>query len=130
MIQAPTPNGLSFDPLALLEDRRFPVQTLLDAGSQALAFDPEGKEAAAAIMPEVQMMISTYAAIDVADPVGPVTEWGAFRVLDFSRVRSLMKAPVLVNLRNACDPAETERQAWPLAASARGGRTHRQLGWS
>jgi UDPglucose 6-dehydrogenase len=81
------------------------VQTLLDAGAEVVAYDPEGMEAAAAIMPEVKMAPSTYAAVEGADAVALVTEWDAFRALDFARVKGLMNAPVLVDLRNVYDPA-------------------------
>jgi UDPglucose 6-dehydrogenase len=35
-----------------------------------------------------------------------VTPWDAFRVLDLRRVRDLLAAPVVVDLRNIFDPAE------------------------
>ncbi|MBA4354229.1 MAG: UDP-glucose 6-dehydrogenase [Novosphingobium sp.] len=82
------------------------VQTLLDAGAEVVAYDPEGMEAAAAIMPRVEMAPNTYAAIEGADAVVLVTEWDAFRALDFNRVKRLAKAPVIVDLRNVYDPAE------------------------
>jgi UDPglucose 6-dehydrogenase len=82
------------------------VQTLLDAGAQVVAYDPEGMEAAAAILPGVTMVENTYDAIEGADAVVLVTEWDAFRALDFNRVKRLVKAPVIVDLRNVYDPAE------------------------
>ncbi|MFN3470588.1 MAG: UDP-glucose dehydrogenase family protein, partial [Novosphingobium sp.] len=82
------------------------VQTLLDAGAEVVAYDPEGMEAAAAIMPEVKMATSAYAAVEGADAVALVTEWDAFRALDLARVKALVKSPVLVDLRNVYDPAE------------------------
>ncbi|WP_298284000.1 UDP-glucose/GDP-mannose dehydrogenase family protein [Novosphingobium sp.] len=95
------------------------VQTLLDAGAQVVAYDPEGMEAAAAIMPEVQMVNSTYAAVEGADAVALVTEWDAFRALDFARVKSLMKAPVLVDLRNVYDPAEARAAGFAYSSVGR-----------
>ena len=82
------------------------VQTLLDAGAEVVAYDPEGMEAAAAIMPEVTMAPNAYAAIEGADAIVLVTEWDAFRALDFARIRRLANAPVMVDLRNVYDPAE------------------------
>jgi UDPglucose 6-dehydrogenase len=34
-----------------------------------------------------------------------ITEWNEFRALDLDRVKSLMKSPVMVDLRNVYDPA-------------------------
>jgi UDPglucose 6-dehydrogenase len=35
-----------------------------------------------------------------------VTEWDAFRALDFGRIHDRAKAPVLIDLRNVYDPAQ------------------------
>ena len=95
------------------------VQTLLDAGAEVVAYDPEGMEAAAAIMPDVKMVASTYAAVEGADAVALVTEWDAFRALDFGRVKSLMNAPVLVDLRNVYDPAEARAAGFAYSSVGR-----------
>ena len=95
------------------------VQTLLDAGAEVVAYDPEGMEAAAEIMPEVTMAASTYAAVAGADAVALVTEWDAFRALDFARVKSLMNAPVLVDLRNVYDPTEARAAGFAYSSIGR-----------
>ena len=95
------------------------VQTLLDAGAEVVAYDPEGMEAAAAIMPEVKLAGSTYAAVEGADAVALVTEWDAFRALDFTRVKGLMNAPVLVDLRNVYDPAEARAAGFAYSSVGR-----------
>jgi len=38
-----------------------------------------------------------------------VTEWDAFRALDLGRIKSLLKTPLLVDLRNVYPAAEAER---------------------
>ena len=80
------------------------AQALTDAGVKVAAYDPEGMELAAPLMPEVQMADSPYDAIDGADAVAIVTEWDAFRALDLARVKQLARAPVLVDLRNIYRP--------------------------
>jgi UDPglucose 6-dehydrogenase len=35
-----------------------------------------------------------------------VTEWDAFRALDFPRIKDLAKAPILVDLRNIYNPED------------------------
>lgn len=95
------------------------VQTLLDAGAEVVAYDPEGMEAAAAIMPGVEMATNTYAAVEGADAVVLVTEWDAFRALDFNRVKRLAKAPVLVDLRNVYDPEELRAAGFEYSSVGR-----------
>ncbi|MAC56794.1 MAG: UDP-glucose 6-dehydrogenase [Novosphingobium sp.] len=86
------------------------AQTLNDAKVSVAAYDPEGMEQARPLMSEVEMMGDPYSAIDGADAVVIVTEWDAFRALDLNRVKSLLKAPVLVDLRNIYQP-EAMREA-------------------
>ncbi len=82
------------------------AQALADAGVNVAAYDPEGMELAAPLMPGVTMTTGAYAAIEEADAVVLVTEWDAFRALDLARVRELARAPVLVDLRNVYEPSD------------------------
>lgn len=65
------------------------------------------------------MAASTYVAVAEADAVALVTEWDAFRALDFARVKSLMNAPVLVDLRNVYDPAEARAAGFAYSSIGR-----------
>ena len=82
------------------------AMTLQDAGANVVAYDPEGMEQARPLMPGVEMVDSPYAAIDKADAIVIVTEWDAFRALDIKRVKEMVNAPVLVDLRNIYEPEE------------------------
>lgn len=95
------------------------VQTLLDAGAEVVAYDPEGMEAAAEIMPGVEMATNAYAAIEGADAVVLVTEWDAFRGIDFNRVKRLAKAPVIVDLRNVYDAKELRAAGFEYSSVGR-----------
>ncbi|MXP13376.1 nucleotide sugar dehydrogenase [Altererythrobacter confluentis] len=82
------------------------AMALHDAGVEVTAYDPEGMEQAAPLMPEVTMMKDPYSAIDGADAVVIVTEWDVFRALDLGRVKELAKVPLLVDLRNIYRPGD------------------------
>ncbi|TMM48705.1 UDP-glucose dehydrogenase family protein [Qipengyuania marisflavi] len=82
------------------------AQTLVDAGVNVAAYDPEGMALAQPLMPEVAMQDDPYAAIADADAIAIVTEWDAFRALDLRRVKDIAKAPVLVDLRNIYRPED------------------------
>jgi UDPglucose 6-dehydrogenase len=84
------------------------VQTLQDAGAQIRAFDPEGMEQARLVLDNVTYCAGAYEALDGADAVAIVTEWDAFRALDLERVKSLLKSPILVDLRNIYPRDEAE----------------------
>jgi UDPglucose 6-dehydrogenase len=76
------------------------AQALGDAGVKVRAYDPEGMAAAKAMMPDLSYCGDAYEAAAGADAVVVVTEWDAFRALDFQRLKAAMTAPVLIDLRN------------------------------
>lgn len=76
------------------------VQGLQDGGAKVRAFDPEGMEAAKAVLSDVTYGPDAYTIAEGADALVLVTEWDAFRALDFPRLRSLMNDPLFVDLRN------------------------------
>ena len=80
------------------------IQTLQDAGATIAAYDPEGVEQAKLVLNNVEYCDSPYQALEGADAMVLVTEWDAFRALDLSRVKSLLKSPVVVDLRNVYEP--------------------------
>ena len=48
-----------------------------------------------------------------------MTEWDAFRALDFGRARKLLKEPLLVDLRNLYDRDDVERHGFRYVAVGR-----------
>ncbi len=95
------------------------AQALTDAGVTVAAYDPEGMELAAPLMPGVQMCASPYDAIGDADAIAIVTEWDAFRALDFARIKSIAKAPVLVDLRNIYRPEDVRAAGFTYTSIGR-----------
>jgi UDPglucose 6-dehydrogenase len=95
------------------------VQALQDAGVRVVAYDPEGMEAAKPLMPGVEFRAEPYAVAEGADALALVTEWDAFRALDFGRLAGLMKAPVLVDLRNVYDPEEVRKAGFAYSSIGR-----------
>ncbi|MPZ11533.1 MAG: nucleotide sugar dehydrogenase [Kiloniellaceae bacterium] len=82
------------------------IPALLEAGAKVRAFDPEGMEQANALLPGVAWCQNAYEAMTGADAVAILTEWNEFRALDLGRVKALMTAPVMVDLRNVYNPAD------------------------
>jgi len=79
------------------------VPALQAMGATVQAFDPEAHEARQ-LLPGVVFKADPYEAVDSADVVVIVTEWDQFRALDLARVKALMRAPNLVDLRNIYKP--------------------------
>ncbi|MEL0114401.1 MAG: nucleotide sugar dehydrogenase, partial [Rickettsiales bacterium] len=79
------------------------VPALQRAGATVQAFDPAGMEEAKKVLQDVVWCAETYEAIAGSDAAVIVTEWNEFRSLDFERMKSTMKSPILVDLRNIYD---------------------------
>ena len=48
-----------------------------------------------------------------------VTEWDAFRALDFDRVKTLLKTPVIVDLRNIYRAADIRKRGFTYVSVGR-----------
>ena len=82
------------------------VPTLQAAGARVRAYDPEGMTEAKSLLKDVEWCDDAYATLPQADAVVIITEWNEFRLLDLKRIKSLMKQPVMVDLRNIYNPEE------------------------
>ena len=98
------------------------IQALQDAGAKVRAYDPEGMEAAAAVLKDVEYATSAYAAVEGAAAAVIVTEWDAFRALDLPRIKAAMAEPVLVDLRNIYPPAQAEEAGLRYVGIGRPGK--------
>ena len=82
------------------------VAGLQDAGATIRAYDPEGMEEAETMMANVTWCADAYETMGGADAVSIITEWNQFRALDLERAKGLLKAPVMIDLRNIYDPED------------------------
>ena len=82
------------------------VEGLLERGARVRAHDPEAMEQAKLVFGDrVEYCEHNYDVLDGADALVIVTEWRQYRVPDFDRMRSLLKAPMIIDGRNLFDPA-------------------------
>jgi len=80
------------------------VPALQKAGATIRAYDPEGAKEAKKLL-DVELCADAYAPLQDADGVVILTEWNEFRALDLPRMKSLLKQPLMVDLRNIYRPA-------------------------
>ncbi|MEO5494531.1 MAG: UDP-glucose/GDP-mannose dehydrogenase family protein [Sphingomonas sp.] len=95
------------------------IQSLLDAGATVRAYDPEGMEAAKAMMPDVTYCSSAYEAATGADAVAIVTEWDTFRALDLKRLAGVMAGNAMVDLRNIYRPEDVAKAGFAYSSVGR-----------
>jgi len=82
------------------------VPALQRAGATVRAFDPAGMHEAQGLLKDVDYMDGPYQTLEGADAVVIITEWDEFRALDLKRLKSLMKSPIMIDLRNIYRPDE------------------------
>ncbi|HOV86001.1 MAG TPA: UDP-glucose/GDP-mannose dehydrogenase family protein [Syntrophobacteraceae bacterium] len=76
------------------------LSTLLEHGAAIRAHDPQAVEEARKVLPQATYCSDPYEACRGADAVVLMTEWNEYRALDLDRVKSLLKEPVFIDLRN------------------------------
>jgi UDPglucose 6-dehydrogenase len=82
------------------------VPALQREGAKIRAFDPAGMNEARKLLKDVAFCEGVYETMAGADAVAIITEWEEFRALDLERVKSLLKTPTIVDLRNIYRPAQ------------------------
>jgi UDPglucose 6-dehydrogenase len=82
------------------------LPVLQDAGATVRAFDPEGMDEAKKLMPDLEYCADAYETMQDADALLLLTEWNEFRALDLSRVKALLRARIVIDLRNIYKPEE------------------------
>jgi len=79
---------------------------LTEKGVKVRAHDPEGMHEAKKQLNGIDYCDDAYDTMKDADALVILTEWNSYRSLDLDRVKSLLKAPVFVDLRNIYRPDE------------------------
>ncbi len=82
------------------------IQSLQDKGASIRAYDPVGMEEAAKLLRDVTFCRDAYHCAEGADALAIVTEWTQFRALDLDRLKTLLRGPAFVDLRNIYRPDE------------------------
>lgn len=101
--------GLSFKP-ETDDMRESPaieiVHAMVERGATVRAFDPVAMEEAKHFINGIEYASDEYDAIDGADALVIITAWNQFRALDMEKVKSLLKAPKIADLRNIYEPSD------------------------
>ena len=95
------------------------VPRLIEAGATVRAFDPVGMDEAKKALDGPVWCRDAYDAMDGADAVAIVTEWNEFRALNLERVKSLLKKPVMIDLRNVYRPQQMREAGFDYVSIGR-----------
>jgi UDPglucose 6-dehydrogenase len=92
---------------------------LAKRGARVQAHDPVGIEEAKKSMPELRYCEDAYDAAAGADVLVILTEWNSYRALDLQRIKALMKAATIVDLRNIYRPDEVAQLGYRYVSLGR-----------
>ncbi|MDZ4843272.1 MAG: UDP-glucose/GDP-mannose dehydrogenase family protein [Hyphomicrobium aestuarii] len=81
------------------------VPMLQEKGATVRAYDPQGEKHGKPMLPGIVWCQDAADAAAGADVLVILTEWNEFRALDLARMKATMRGAVIVDLRNALDPA-------------------------
>ena len=93
---------------------------LAASGAEVCAYDPQGMNEAAPLLPQVAWAATAYDAATGADCIVVLTEWNEFRAISLPRLGKLMRTRRIADLRNLYDPAEAALHGFAYTGVGRG----------
>jgi UDPglucose 6-dehydrogenase len=97
------------------------INGLLEAGAIVKAHDPEAMDEAKKLFADtIEYCSDPYQAAAQADALVIVTDWNAYRRLDLSQLKTVMKNPVLLDFRNLYAPEEAQKAGFIYEGVGRG----------
>jgi UDPglucose 6-dehydrogenase len=79
------------------------IHLLQNEGAHVRAYDPQAMENAANVFRNVTLCENPYQVAEKADALILATEWNEFKQLDFKKLKTIMKQPVILDGRNQWD---------------------------
>ena len=115
--------GLSFKPNT--DDlRQAPSLTLIPAllakGARLRVYDPVAMPKAKKIFKKVKYCGNPYEAAQGAHAVLVLTEWNEFKQVDFPKLKTIVKHPILIDGRNMYEPKEMSEKGFAYYGMGRG----------
>jgi UDPglucose 6-dehydrogenase len=80
------------------------ISSIIEKGASISAFDPAGMEASKQVFNEIDYVQNMYDVAKDADALTIITEWNEFRYLDWDRVKTLLRSPIVFDFRNIYEP--------------------------
>lgn len=95
------------------------VKSLKEGGASIQAFDPIAIDNAKKILPNVVYCKDTYETAQDCDALLFLTEWNQFRSLDLDKIKSVMRAPIIIDLRNIYNPEKMREKGFQYTSVGR-----------
>ncbi|HOR42189.1 MAG TPA: UDP-glucose/GDP-mannose dehydrogenase family protein [Atribacterota bacterium] len=85
------------------------IKILLQKGAKIRCYDPMAMENTRKLFPELFYGQDEYETVRGSDALVILTEWNQFRNLNLTRIKKLLKEPIIVDMRNLYDPEKVKK---------------------
>jgi len=96
------------------------IGELIDCGAKVKAYDPKADIGDIQGLTKFRLSSDPYAVAENSDVLIVATAWAEFKELEFRRIKSLMKRPVIIDAQNMLDPDELVRLGFTYVGIGRG----------
>jgi len=96
------------------------IGELLERGAEICAYDPAGIPATKRLFKDIQYGTDSYEVAEGSDALIIITEWNEFRFLDWPRVKSLLRRPIIIDLKNIYEPERMREMGFVYYCVGRG----------
>jgi UDPglucose 6-dehydrogenase len=79
------------------------IKDLVNGGASVKAYDPKADLHELKVHDEFEVCSNPYAVASGSDALVIITDWPEFKELDFPRIKSLMRKPVIIDAQNMLD---------------------------
>ncbi len=95
------------------------IEALQALGAEIVACDPAAISEASKVLKNVTFKDDPYATIEGADAMILMTEWNPYRNLDLERIKSALKSPIIIDLRNVYEPKRMKEMGFQYTSVGR-----------
>ncbi|MFZ2602477.1 MAG: UDP-glucose/GDP-mannose dehydrogenase family protein [Candidatus Omnitrophota bacterium] len=96
------------------------IRALKSEGAKLKVYDPSSMPKAKEILSGIKFCRDSYEVCRNSDCLLIVTEWDEFKELDFSKVKKLLKRPLIIDGRNIYDPSAMKKKGFIYEGIGRG----------
>jgi len=96
------------------------IRALIQEGSKVRVYDPKAMNKAKESLKNVVFCSNLYEAAKGADCIVLATEWNEFKELDFTKLKKILKRPLLIDGRNIYDPKQLKALGFTYVGVGRG----------
>ena len=96
------------------------IRALQAEGARVKAYDPSAMPKAKEALKDVIFCKNPYQACAGSDCLVLITEWDEFKMLDFSKIKKLLKRPLIFDGRNLYEPRQLEELGFTYIGIGRG----------